>query len=287
MQTRGQYSQTYEELIRLGADAKAVDTDGYTVLHHYFNNYLYSIDLDPIGLHSPGIFLDGGEILALLIQAGADPQAINRFGAMPQDIIEESFSGPSFLRSFWKGISLAIWHQALRLCGLSGSTYCNCLAHPRKNIPGHICRCQPCLRGSDKSFQFDTFEEEMSAALAKWDRNAAQSIHWTEHDWIRQDEDQWNNQLHRLDVWVQEVLIELQARQKKAHSRIRADLPQVAGDRPQDAEEGRPVREETQDSNQIGNLRSKLASQDSDLDEDWSTSSSIDSEDEWESAPEV
>ncbi len=210
---------------------------------------------------------------------------------MPQ-VFSEGPSSTSRLisiRTIWKGINLAFWHEALRLCGLSGISYCNCSAHRREKIPGHefSCHCQPCLRGLDESLQFDNFEEEMSAALAKWDRNAAQSIHLTENDWVRQYENRWNYSWHRLDVWVQKVKIELQARQEKAHSGIRADSSQVVGDRAKDAEDRQPKREETQVSNQIGNARSNLPTQESDLDEEWSTSSSTESEDEWESAPET
>ena len=286
MQPGIQYLQAYKELIRLGADAKAVDTNGSTSLHHFFMT-----NLEPIRSNLYDALLDGGDILALLIQAGADPKAINRFGAVPRDIIEAPYSLHRFgyLRTVWKGINLAFWHQALRLCGLSGSTYCECSAHPRKKIPLHDFgyRCQPCLRGSAESLQFDTFEEEMSAALAKWDENAAQSIHVAGNVWVRQYEDRSNDCCHRLDVWVQKVLIELEARQKKAHSGIRADLSQVVGDRAKDVEERRPEREETQASNHTRNFRSNLATRESDVDEDWSTSSSIDSEDEWESAPET
>ncbi len=220
----------------------------------------------------PDTFLDGAEILALLIKAGADPQTLNRFGAMPQDVIEKPYSSDSFLplRTIRKGINLAFWHQALRLCGLSGMTYCNCPAHRRKKIPWHefSCHCQPCLRGLDESLQFDTFEEEMLAILAKWDRNAAQSIHLMENDWVRQYENRSNHSWHRLDVWIQKVKIELQARQKKSYSGIRADLSQVVGDHSQDAEEGQPKREETQAFNQIRNVRSNLPGQKSDLNED-------------------
>lgn len=60
MQPTVQYLQVYKELIRLGADAKAVDKKGSTVLHHYFENNLGSGYLN-----IPDAFLDGGEILAL------------------------------------------------------------------------------------------------------------------------------------------------------------------------------------------------------------------------------
>ena len=283
MQPGIQYLQAYEELIRLGADAKAVDTNGSTVLHHYFMTNLVLIRS-----HLYDAILDGGEILALLIQAGADPQAINRFGAVPRDIIEAPYSLHRFgyLGNIWKEINLASWHQALRLCGLSGSTYCDCSAHPRKKIPWHdfSCCCQPCKRGFAESLQFDTFEEEMSAALAKWDKNAAQSIHMAGNVWVRQNKDRSNDCCHRLDAWVQKVLVELQARQKKAHSDICANLSQAVEGRAKDAEEGRPEQEGTQAFNQTRNFRSNLATRES---EGWSTSSSIDSEDEWESAPET
>ena len=90
MQAIGKPRRIYEELIRLGADVKALDQFDSTVLHHFLINvfgvYNYDVSID--------VFLDGGEILALLVQAGVDPQATDRFGRRPQDASRTSSSFP-------------------------------------------------------------------------------------------------------------------------------------------------------------------------------------------------
>ena len=63
MKARSQPRQVYEELLLLGADTKASDGDGSTVLHHFFCDIL----VDYFDFARVDAFLDRGEILALLI----------------------------------------------------------------------------------------------------------------------------------------------------------------------------------------------------------------------------
>lgn len=62
MLARGQPRQIYEELIKLGADAKALDKCGGTVLHNFFRRMM---EAQALSIPTDA-FLDGGEILALL-----------------------------------------------------------------------------------------------------------------------------------------------------------------------------------------------------------------------------
>ena len=285
MQTSGQPRQIYEELLRLGSDVKAVDGDGNTVLHHFFWNNVGQIRHNVL----PGALLNGGEILALLIQAGADPQAINRFGQRPQDYHGFSTDPSSPLITIHKLAILAIWHEALRICGLSGSEYCDCPAHRGSNITLHDSdsACQSCPDSFNGSLRFDTFEEEMSAALRRWDKNAAQEFYQGNSSHVPPDPGFWDRFWEEWDETIHEVLTQLQIRQKNINPDAHTDPIQLIEDRLKDGGEDDLERDETQISDGIHNITSKISSQDIDSVEAWKNSSSTSSEEGWESAPEM
>ena len=232
-------------------------------------------------------FLGGGEVLALLIRAGADPLAADDFGQLPQDTNSKFTSFP--LPSVEKQIFLAFWHQALRICDLLESKYCHCLAHnpekmPRQDInirfPGR-------RRGFHESLSYDTFEEEMSAALRSWDKSVAQ----------RSDSSSFESKIRNvlcdaLDEWIQGVLIELQIRQKKASSQKHVNAS-LSVDGPSDRTENKTFRSDMMRPCDNPNIKvSPFLTHGSDSDETWETnsssgSSSSSSEEEWESAPET
>ena len=206
MLARNQPRQNYEELIRLGADAKTLDPLGNTVLHCVFQNR--SHDIYPSS--DINSFLEGGEILALLIQAGADPLAANRFGDLPQDIFRTSSWFPD--KKVEKRIRTAIWHQALKICGLSGSKYCHCPVHHQEKIIQRDGESRLPSRRWERNglLPYETFEEEMSAALRSWDKSVAQRKNT---DNFRSES--WNEIYDEHDKWIQKVLIKLQAGRKR------------------------------------------------------------------------
>ena len=280
MQTCGQPRKIYKELLQLSRDADALDKDRNTVLHHFFwNNY------NPIRFGSNcEAFLDGGDILALLIRAGADPQAMNRFGQRPQDDICSPFHVVSHLDTIRKWINLAFWHEALRICGLSGSEYCDCPAHHGNNTSGHDSglACQSCPDGLNESLRFNTFEEEMSAAFQRWDKNAAQEFCQRNGDDMPLDTEFWEE----CDEMIHEVLSLLQSRQKDINPDAHTDPIQLIKDRFKDGEDNLEG-DETQISGEIRNLASRFSAQDIDSVDEWETSSSTSSEEGWESAAEM
>lgn len=273
--------QIYMDLIRLGADVKTINTCAdQTVFHSFFRNMSYVICLFP----SIDTFLEGGEILALLIQAGADPLATDRFGVLPQDIRWEIVSSP--FQSVHKQIFLAFWHQALRICDLSESSYCHCTAHNSEKMPRQDIKIRSPWRrrGFHRSLSYDTFEEEMSAALRSWDKSLVQRS-----DLGRASHRAWNQQCDRIDEWIQEVLIELQARQKKASSEghLKASIS-VEGSSKR-TKNNLSRSDKTQFSDQPNKKGSPFLTHGYDSDQDWETisSSSSNGEEEWESAPET
>ena len=302
LQARNQPLQTYVDLIELGADVKALTQSGDTVLHVFFRSMfseLWSID-------TIDTFLEGGENLALLIQAGADPLAANHFGELPQDScrpILPTHSGldekldhlfTSFpLPSVEKQIFLAFWHQALRICGLLGSKHCHCPAHNRDKMPRQDVKIRfPWRRRAlHRSLPYDTFEEEMSAALRGWDKIAARETPLSSVNIVALDvQDYWDERCDRYDKWIQEVLIELQARQKKASSERNINANPSVKDPSRRMEEDDLNSDETQPSDLINADRSVEITNGTGSDENWETNSSSsnsDSEENWVSAPET
>ena len=265
--------QIYEHLIELGADVKALAPFDHTVLHYFFKNMFFRVDF-PCSVDT---FLDGGEILALLIQAGADPLAANGLGELPQDVGSKWSTFP--LRKVEERIFLAFWHQALLICGLYGPKYCHCPAHHWQKIARHYVGPNFPLRRQGFGILpfYDTFEEEMSAALRGWDKIAAQETPPSSANGMTSEkQDKWNQRCDELDKWVQEVLIELQARQRKASSARHTGNKGFRSD-------------EMQSSDHSTMKGSPFLTQGSDSDEYWRTSSgsSSNGEEEWESAPEI
>lgn len=130
LHAKSQPRQTYEELIVLGTEAKALDGDGFTVLHHFFRNNLDATSLYPC----PDLFLDSGEILALLNKAGTDPQALKLL--RKNAARRHSFPlGSNLLGTIRKWINLAFRHQVLQICDLSRSRYSGCHAPHRNKMP--------------------------------------------------------------------------------------------------------------------------------------------------------
>ena len=272
----------------LGPDVTVLDIRGQTVLHRFFR----MIFSDPRKMVSIDIFLESGEIVALLIQAGADPLAADCYGVLPQDICSPCSSFP--LRRVEERIFLAFWHQALRICDLSESKHCHCPAYKREKMPrqGSKTRFPRRRRGPHRSLPYATFEEEISAALRSWDKSVAQRSNPgsadLEHYGLQED---WNERCDRFDKWIQEVLIELQARQQKFSPERHAN-PSLSAE----GSSKRPEKENLgSDEIQIFDPpimeESFSLTHGSDSDEDWETissssSSSID-EEKWESAPET
>lgn len=128
----------------------------------------------------------------------------------------------------------------------------------------------------------------MSAALRRWDKSVAQeSPPSSANVETLEGQEEWHNQCNRIDKWVQEVLIELQVRQKKACSERHVNLS-VEG-RSKCKEKENLARDGIQFSDRHSENRSGLPTHGSDSDEDRETNSSFssNSEEEWESAPEV
>ena len=281
MQARNQPLQVYEDLIKLGADAQALATSGLTVLHWFFMNMF-----SKLCLVSVDVFLDGGKILAFLIQAGADPQATDRIGKRPHNASRFFSNFP--LRRVEKRIRLAFWHQALQICGLSGSKYCDFPVHHGKKIPRHDADSHSSSRrrGLDRLQPYDTFEEEMSAALRSWDNSVAQRKHLGSTDtWV----ETWNEQCDEYDKWIQKVLVELQARQKKASCERNLCVGPSVGDPSIRTRKEHLESDDMHSSEDIGRQTPALLTHETDSDEDWETNSSnsSNSEENWESAPET
>ena len=280
--------QIYVDLISLGADAKILDSySNETVLHYFFRQVCH----ESYPLPSIETFLEGGSILALLIQAGANPLVASRYEELPQDVSGTCNYFP--LRSVKKQVFLAFWHQALRICGLSGSKFCHCLAHHRTKILRRDAgpRSPSPRDGLDRLLPYDTFEEEMSAALRKWDKSVAlrsgldtMTKFIKDEDWVIREKI-----CDRFDEWIQEVLIELQARQKKASSERNINVGPSVGGPSRRIEEEDLESDETQSSDHLNVNRSVQITDGSDSDEDWETNSSSSSnhEENWESAPET
>lgn len=281
MQSKGQPRQIYEELLRLGSDIKALDRDANTVLHHFFwNNVRPSV--------LPGTLLNGGEILALLIQAGAGPQATNRHGKRPQhchDFLTDPFNP---LTNIYKLATLAIWHEALRICGLSGSECCDCPTHLENDIPLHDSgsACQSYPDGFNGSLQFNNFEEEMSAALRRWDKSAMQNFYQAKGRHASPDSEVWGQYWEDWDMMIHVTIFKLQIRQKNKHPDAHMNPIQSGEDRLKGGGEDNLEGDETQISDEIRNVTSELSAQDINS-EIWESSSSTSSEEGWESAPEM
>ena len=242
-----------------------------------YNDY-YSSSIDT--------FLEGGEILALLIQAGADLLAADDLGQLPQDMSYMSTSFP--LPSVEKQILLAFWHQALRICDLLESKYCHCPAHHRKKKRARRDVGFGFLSRRPGLF-YDTFEEEMSAALRGWDKFIARKIPSSSANGkTYQNQEEWDRRCDRYDEWIQKVLIELQARQKKASSERHVNASPSVGEPSRRMEEDELESDEMESSDELSMIKSVPLTYESDSDEDWETSSSSSSnnEEEWESAPE-
>jgi hypothetical protein len=197
MQAHGQTLETYKELLKLGADAKAVDSYQFSVLHHFIANSIGAQGT----LNCPRTILEGGEILALLIQEGADPQGVNSRGELPPEVSIESYHPLRFIIS---DLNLALWHQALRICRLDGPQYCAC--HSHRPVRHRGCNCLSKRPTSSGTFKFATFEEEMISVLKRWDRRSAE---------VNSDAHTECWRAHMYDLWedvIQELLWELEAR---------------------------------------------------------------------------
>lgn len=102
---KGPPLSVYQELLKLGADPKALDYSGNTVLHHYFRNLPLCDGIEKV--------LQGPSILRTLILAGADHRHVNRHGRLPHEMVK---SRPRLVYpvSLCLAFANCIWHEALR-----------------------------------------------------------------------------------------------------------------------------------------------------------------------------
>ena len=101
----------YQDLLELGADAKAIDYAGNTVLHHYFLGFRYIFDCNEKVSKCP-------DILKALILAGADHRHVNSHGRLAPEMIFESRHRMSYPLSIQFPLARCVWHEALRRSGL-------------------------------------------------------------------------------------------------------------------------------------------------------------------------
>ena len=287
--TRNHPLHVYEDLVRVGVATKALDRyeSGRTVMHHSFSNMFYAEQpLIPVD-----VFLDGAGIAALLTQAGADPQATDRGGHRPEEV---SYNSCFPEKEVEKRLYTAIWHQALKSCGLSASKYCPCPVHHQEEMfrrddsNSHI----PSRRwGLDRLLPYETFEEEMTAAFRGWDKDGSRRGYprGARSDMDGEELMSWEEHFDGFDEWIQEVLIQLQFRQKKASSQrhMNASLSDEGSSRSAENQVFR--NDETQSSDHSNMKCSPFLAYESTSNEDWETksSSSSISEENWESAPET
>ena len=237
------------------------------------------------------VFLDGAEIVALLIQAGVDPQATDRGGQRPEEV---SYNSCFPEKEVEKRIYTAIWHQALKNCGLSASKYCHCPVHHQEEMPRRDDNDShsPSRRwGLDRSLPYETFEEEMTAAFRGWDKVGSRRGYpsGARFDMDGEELMSWDEHFDGLDEWIQEVLIQLQTRQNVTSSNLVAAAKKPAESHSERRSRHNIERDEMQSSDHPKMKESVPLTQDSDSDEDWETnsSSSSNSLENWESAPET
>ena len=96
----------YQDLLKRGADARALDDAGNTVLHYYYSNLLINCS------HTKGI-LESPAILELLIRAGADPHHVNSCGQLPHEPPKTRLK-MTFPVSIHNALASCIWHEMLR-----------------------------------------------------------------------------------------------------------------------------------------------------------------------------
>ena len=96
----------YQDLLKRGADAKALDHKGNTVLHCYFARLSSNID-------SVDFVLEGPAIVKTLILAGANYRHVNCHGQLPHEVFK---TGPGLTTSAYIHLALAncILYEALR-----------------------------------------------------------------------------------------------------------------------------------------------------------------------------
>ena len=104
---RGKRPEVMRALIKLGADVNAVDSFGRTPLHTALSfltvneehieilksdeniNHESVFGITPLHTAALHLFNKKPNLINLLIDAGADPNAVNCFGSTPQDILNE------------------------------------------------------------------------------------------------------------------------------------------------------------------------------------------------------
>ena len=144
--------------------------------------------------------------------------------------------------------------------------------------------------GLDRLLPYEIFEEEMSAALKGWDKAGIRGSYPSGARFGRDGElPGWGEQVDAFDEWIQEVLIEAQARQNRTSSKCTTAAGQPVESRSEGRNRDNFERDEMQSSDQFSMNRSVPLTHQSHSDEDWETNSSVSSngEEEWESAPEA
>ena len=287
MQAFGQNLQVYKYLLRLGANARDLDADGSTVLHYFFKNVMYYT----WNLFVLNDFLDHVGILALLIQAGADAKAKNRFGKRPYEHPsgEKGLFNP--LIPMQERVNLAFWHHALRVCGLCQFEFCGCGTHRQNMMPlrDSCYLCQSCAGPLDRFTKFDAFEEELSAAFKSWDKSSAEEYYQANYKAPYPSCEPWRRYCDDWDEKFQGILKELDARSKRRVCRCVPTHPvQPTENLSRNTKEASSEkRNEIVTSNGLTELGPTSSPQQIASDDDWRTGSDSSSDDDWESAPET
>ena len=116
MNACGQPLSVHQELLKRGADIKALDHSGNNVLHHNFLN-LQSIDKQSDSGYMKYFILQGPSILRILILAGADHRHVNCHGHLPHGVFS-ACDDWGFPYPVYTALANCVWLEALQRSGI-------------------------------------------------------------------------------------------------------------------------------------------------------------------------
>ena len=105
----------HQALLKRGADARALDDAGNTVLHHYFTRFTFCFSCVERVLEIPSI-------LELLILTGADHRHVNCRGQLPHQRLSPKIEA-TFPVSIYLALASCVWQEALRRSGIDPAGY--------------------------------------------------------------------------------------------------------------------------------------------------------------------